>query len=146
MFVVDTNVLVYAANASAPEHPICRSKLDAWRAGTFPWCVTWPILYEFLRVVTHPRVFADPWRVADAWRFVDLLLASASVQVLVQTPRHAGTAAGVLQETAGLSGNLLHDVHTAALMREHGIRRIYTRDVDFHRFKFLEVVDPLTEP
>ena len=27
-------------------------------------------------------------------------------------------------------------------MREHGIRRIYTRDVDFHRFPFLEVVDP----
>jgi predicted nucleic acid-binding protein len=28
-------------------------------------------------------------------------------------------------------------------MREHGIRRIYTRDTDFHRFAFLEVVDPL---
>ena len=28
-------------------------------------------------------------------------------------------------------------------MREHGIRRIYTRDTDFHRFRFLEVVDPI---
>lgn len=146
MFVVDTNVLVYAANASAAEHAVCRAKLDAWRQGTFPWCLTWPILYEFLRVVTHPRVFADPWRVGDAWRFVDTLLASASVQVLVPTPRHSDTAAGALRETPGLSGNLLHDLHTATLMREHGIRRIYTRDADFHRFKFLEVVDPLAEP
>jgi predicted nucleic acid-binding protein len=27
-------------------------------------------------------------------------------------------------------------------MREHGIRRICTRDADFHRFPFLEVIDP----
>jgi hypothetical protein len=27
--------------------------------------------------------------------------------------------------------------------REHGIRRIYTRDTDFHRFPFLEPIDPL---
>lgn len=42
-----------------------------------------------------------------------------------------------------LSGNLFHDAHTATLMLEHGIRRIVTRDMDFHRFPFLEVVDPL---
>ena len=35
------------------------------------------------------------------------------------------------------------DAHTAVLMREHGVRRIYTRDTDFHRFPFIEVVDPL---
>jgi predicted nucleic acid-binding protein len=54
-------------------------------------------------------------------------------------------AARTLVEVAGLRGNLLHDAHTAILMREHGIRRIYTRDADFHRFRFLEVLDPLTD-
>jgi predicted nucleic acid-binding protein len=29
-------------------------------------------------------------------------------------------------------------------MREHGIRRIYTRDTDFHRFPFVEPIDPMT--
>jgi len=28
-------------------------------------------------------------------------------------------------------------------MREHGIRRIVTRDTDFHRFPFLESFDPV---
>jgi predicted nucleic acid-binding protein len=28
-------------------------------------------------------------------------------------------------------------------MREHGIKMIYTRDTDFHRFPFLQVVDPI---
>jgi len=27
-------------------------------------------------------------------------------------------------------------------MREHGIKRIYARDTDFHRFPFLEPIDP----
>ncbi len=35
-------------------------------------------------------------------------------------------------------------MHTAVLMREHRIRRIVTRDADFHRFTFLAAVDPLT--
>jgi predicted nucleic acid-binding protein len=38
----------------------------------------------------------------------------------------------------------VHDTQTAVLMREHGIRRVCTRDTDFHRFPFLEPVDPLT--
>lgn len=46
-------------------------------------------------------------------------------------------------EVPGIVGNLVFDAHTAILMREHGIRRIYTHDVDFHRFPFLEVIDPL---
>jgi predicted nucleic acid-binding protein len=50
----------------------------------------------------------------------------------------------VLAAVPELRGNLIHDAHTAILMREHGLRRIYTRDSDFHRFPFLEVIDPLT--
>ena len=42
-----------------------------------------------------------------------------------------------------LAGNLISDLHIAALMREHGIKTIYTRDSDFQRFPFLEVRDPL---
>jgi predicted nucleic acid-binding protein len=49
----------------------------------------------------------------------------------------------VLAEIPHLAGNLLHDAHTAIIMREHGIRQICTRDADFHRFAFLEVIDPM---
>jgi predicted nucleic acid-binding protein len=52
--------------------------------------------------------------------------------------------AEVIAEVPRLSGNLVHDAQTAALMREHGIRRICTRDTAFHRFPFLEPIDPLT--
>jgi predicted nucleic acid-binding protein len=51
----------------------------------------------------------------------------------------------VIAEVSHAAGNLMHDVHTAVLMREHGIRRICTRDTDFYGFPFLEVIDPLRE-
>jgi predicted nucleic acid-binding protein len=84
-----------------------------------------------------------PWSAAAAWDFVTALLASPGLSVLVATQRHADVAGEVLAELPYLAGNLMHDVHTAILMREHGIRRICTRDTDFNRFPFLEVVDPV---
>jgi predicted nucleic acid-binding protein len=42
-----------------------------------------------------------------------------------------------------ISGNLIHDAQIAILMREHGIRQIFTRDIHFHRFSFIETLDPL---
>jgi toxin-antitoxin system PIN domain toxin len=147
VFVADTNVLVYAADDAAPEQEICRRILEEWRAGTTPWYVTWSIAYEFLRVVTHPRVLRRPRSSIEAWSFLAAVLASPSCGVLTSTGRHADTLGQVLDERGtALAGNILHDVHTAVLMREHGVRRIVTRDTDFHRFPFLEVVDPLASP
>jgi predicted nucleic acid-binding protein len=89
-------------------------------------------------------VFRRPWTSGHAWRFVNAVLAAPALTLLTHTTRHAEVAAATLAEIPALRGNLLHDAHTAILMREHGIRLIYTRDSDFHRFPFLEVRDPLT--
>jgi toxin-antitoxin system PIN domain toxin len=144
VFVVDTNVLVYAADASAPEHARCRAMLDGWRRRGGAWYLTWGICYEFLRVVTHPRVFRRPWTARKGWGFLAAVQGSPGLGLLVPTERHARVLAEVIEEVPQLAGNLMHDAETAVLMREHGIRRICTRDTDFHRFPFLEPVDPLT--
>ncbi len=145
MFVVDTNVLVYAANRSSPYHARCSALLAGWRSQPSAWFTTWSILYEFLRITTHPRVFRPPWTAAEAWRFVEVVLTSPGLRVIAATEQHAAVAAHVFADLPHLSGNLMHDAHTAVLMREHGLRRIYTRDTDFHRFPFLEPIDPLIQ-
>ena len=144
MFVVDTNVLIYAADEAAPEHARCRRLLEGWRTRNSAWYITWGIGYEFLRVATHPRVFRQPRPLPEARRFLEALAGSPGFGILTPTDRHAKVLDEVIAEVPGLAGNLLHDTHTATLMREHGVRRICTRDVDFHRFPFLEPVDPLT--
>ncbi|MFN2376566.1 MAG: type II toxin-antitoxin system VapC family toxin [Candidatus Binatia bacterium] len=143
MVVVDTNVLVYAADADSPFHGPCRRWLDARRERAEAWYCTWPIVYEFLRVTTHPRVLRHPWKSVEAWAFVTALLETPGLGMLVPTLRHADVAGEVLNSLPHLSGNILYDTHTAILMREHGVRQICTRDTDFHRFPFLEVVDPV---
>ncbi len=143
MLVVDTNILIYAADEDSPFHVACRSWLEHQRARADAWYTTWPILYEFLRVTTHPKVVRRPWSISEAWQFVIALIASPGLDILVPTQRHAEIAGQVFAEIPHLTGNLLHDAHTAILMREHGIRRVCTRDTDFHRFSFLEVIDPL---
>jgi toxin-antitoxin system PIN domain toxin len=143
LFVVDTNVLLNAVNAQSPLHAVCRGRLEEWREQASAWFLTWPIIYEFLCVSTHPSVLQNPFSLPQAWRFATALLAAPGLGVLIPTSRHADVAEEVFAELPDLHANLLHDAATAILMREHGIRRIMTRDTDFHRFPFLEVVDPV---
>ena len=65
--------------------------------------------------------------------------------MLLPTERRADVLRETLDALPHLRGNILHDAHTAVLMREHGIERIVTRDADFHRFPFVRVIDPLAE-
>ena len=143
MLVFDTNVLMYAANKDSEFHLPCRRRLEEARQDPLPAFLTWSICYEFLRVSTHRRALESPWRPQEAWRLVSELLASPGFDLLVATGRHAAVLAQTLSELPDLHGNLMHDLHTAVLMREHGVRRICTRDTDFHRFPFIIVEDPL---
>ena len=144
MFVVDTNILVYAADEDSPFHHRCRDLVEMWRKQASPWFMTWGILYEFLRVITHPRVFRKPWSIIEAWDYVEAVISSPSLGILTAGKRHSDVAAEVIKSMLSLSGNLLYDAQTAILMREHGIKSIYTRDTDFHRFSFLDPIDPVT--
>lgn len=142
VFVVDTNILVHAANFDSPFNDACRRALDDWRRQSGAWYLTWGVCYEFMRVVTHRRILRSPWRSTDAYEFLQSILSSQSLGMLVPTERHRQVLADLLSEMPHLTGNVMHDAATAALMREHGIKTIYTRDADFHRFRFLEPIDP----
>ena len=41
-------------------------------------------------------------------------------------------------------GNLVPDAHLAALLLQHGVKKIYTADSDFRKFEFLEVSNPFS--
>jgi toxin-antitoxin system PIN domain toxin len=144
LFAVDTNLLLYAVNRDAPTYERANGLLDSWREGTEEWFATWPVLYEFLRVATHPKVFEEPRTWEQAWEFIQALFASPSFGVLVETPRHAEVARELGAEYPWVAGSIMHDFHTVVLMREHGVTEIRTADSDFRRFAHLRVVNPLT--
>jgi hypothetical protein len=143
LFVADTNLLLYAANRRAPQHPAAKEMLRRWRSNTEAWFVTWSILYEFLRVATHPRIFEQPLTFTKAWDFFAGLFTSPSFGVLTETEHHPEILRDLANQYPDLSGNQVHDLHIAAVMKEHGIAEIRTADTDFHQFRFLRVVNPL---
>lgn len=144
MFVVDTNVFLYAVNQDVEEHPSASEAVAAWLEGSEDWYVTWSILYEFLRVSTHRGVFPRPLTFTQAWKYLEGLLASPRFSVLVESDRHPSVLRDLREEYPDLAGNVMHDLHTVSLMKEHGVSEIRTRDHVFERFPFLRVVDPFT--
>ena len=143
MFVVDTNLLLYAVNPMSPEHARARALVEEWRRGDRQWFVTWNIIYEFLRVSTHLRVFPNPLSLVDANAWIAALLGGRPDRILVATDRHRQVLEHVVASHPHVRGNPVHDLHIAALMMEHGIPEIRTADADFHQFGFLRVVNPL---
>lgn len=140
MIAVDTNILVYAHQPAMPRHEQALHRLQELAEGSAPFALAWPCVYEFLRVVTHRRVFDRPSTTEQAWAFLRRVLDSPAAVLLSETDRHAEVLERVLED-AQVSGNLMHDVHIAALLLEHGVRDFLTTDADFHRFRGLRVID-----
>jgi uncharacterized protein len=69
--VVDTNILLYAANRDCLEHEFCRDFLRGIVAAGDTGFLPENIIYEFLGVATHPRVFPEPLRASEAVNFLD---------------------------------------------------------------------------
>ena len=140
MRVVDTNILVHAVNRSSPKHGPAHTALLALAEGATRWALTWTVVYEFLRVVTHPRVLPAPMGTQAAWEFIQTLMSTASCGVLTETGEHARVMQLCLSEAPRVTGNIIHDLHAAVLMREHGIDEILTEDRDFLSFPWVRVV------
>lgn len=145
MIALDTNILVYARRRETPHHQAARKLLTGLAEGAEPWGLPWPCVYEFLRVVTHARVFDPPTDLDAALEGLESLLDSPSIVLLGEGPNHAAQLRRTLVE-GDARGNLVHDAHIAALALEHGVHELWTTDKDFARFPGLRVRNPFLDP
>lgn len=138
---LDANVLLYASDARSPYRDRAVEFIDEVARGPQIIYLFWPTVMAYLRLATHPSVFASPLSVTEAWTNVSQLLELPNVRAGAESDRfweHFGDVA----EDAHPTGNLIPDAHLVALMLEHGVRRIWTRDRDFRRFRGIETRDP----
>jgi hypothetical protein len=142
VIALDTNVLVYAQREETAYHLRAKEILKEFAEGEPPWALPWPCVYEFIRVVTHPRVFDPPTDLEDVLNDLDSLLQSPSLTLLREGSRLAVFMQRLLR-SGQAAGNLAHDAHIAALIAEHGVSELWTADRDFARFPGIRVRNPV---
>lgn len=141
MILVDANLLLYAYNASAPEHERARDWLTRQLNSPALVGLSWPTISAFLRLSTHRAIFPSPYTIVEATRIVDSWLARPMVTVLEPGSRYWEIARPLL-ERSGSRGALVSDALLAALALEQGAT-LATHDLDFRRFEGLRLLDPL---
>ena len=145
MTLVDTNLLVYATFADAPEHERARGWLEEQLSTAEASVVLcWPVVYAFVRLITSPRVFGThAVTVREGWATAAAYLEQPAARLVSAGVGHAPTAAE-LARTPGLRSEDVPDVEIAALAIEHGLV-LASHDHGFRRFAGLRVLDPLSD-
>jgi hypothetical protein len=137
----DANILIYAAMPVLPQYRAASEWLDRQLSGLSCVGLPWPSLLGFLRVVTNPRVFANPPSTQEAWARVTAWLGCETVWIPQPMNRHPDLFDRLLS-LPGVRANLVHDAHLAAMAIEHGLILCST-DGDFARFPGLRWQNPL---
>lgn len=139
--LLDANLLLYAVDESATHHRQARTWLSETLTSGRRVAIPWPTIGAFLRISTHPRVYAQPLDAAVAWAIMERWLAVESVWIPSESIKTAELL-GQLLRSSGATGNLIPDAMLAALAIEHGLE-LQSADSDFARFPNLRWTNPL---
>jgi uncharacterized protein len=141
-FSVDVNLLLYASDTSSPLHRAAADFLAERLAAPENLYLAWPTAMAYLRIATHPAIFASPLSPREALENLQSLLALPRVRAIAEREGFLEEYARVTRGMAA-RGNLVPDAHLATLLWQHGIRTLYTHDTDFKKFDFLDARFPL---
>ncbi len=142
MLLCDVNVLVYAHRKDTATHGACRDWLESLINSDEAYGVSELVLSGFVRIVTHPKVFARPSPLAVALAFAAQLRDQPNAVPVGPGPRHWEIFRSLCLAHA-VRGNLVPDAYLAAMAIESGCDWV-TTDRDFSRFEGLRTRNPVS--
>jgi hypothetical protein len=141
MIVPDANLLLYAYDSASPFHKSAARWWAGLLSGLEPVGLCPVVVFAFLRLSTHGKVFVHPLTVSEASQRIASWLARPNVRLLVAGPGHVESVFRLLTK-AGTAGNLVTDAQIAALALEYGAT-VHTADTDFARLAGVSWKNPL---
>jgi len=141
MILPDANLLLYACDESSPFHAKAAAWCERIMNGTQPVILLPAVVFGFVRISTHPRIFTDPLSVGEASAHVRSWLGRRQVRLHDMLPDDV-EAALVFLEAAGTAGNLTTDAQIAAVALRLDAE-VHTADLDFGRFAGVRFGNPL---
>ncbi len=129
---LDTNALVYARFADAPNHATARDRLQRAIVDEEPLSISRQIIREYLAVATRPQSWSTPLALPDA--LVDVNRLADNFHILEDGPVVTEGLVALLHEVE-VGGRQVHDANIVATMLAHGERRLFTfNTADFLRY------------
>ncbi|MPZ65561.1 MAG: PIN domain-containing protein [Pseudonocardiaceae bacterium] len=141
MILPDVNILVYAFRREAEHHERYAKWLAGVIAGADELALHDVVLAGMARIVTNPRIFADPAPMSATLEFLGRFRGAQRVRWLPSGNAAWEKLGQLTRQDRGTRGNLVPDTHLAALALAHGCR-IATADRGFARFPGLTCFDP----
>ena len=135
--LLDTNVFVYAMYRKSTLHAAAAQLVDRALRERGRYCIAPQNLIEFVAVVTRSRFVDPPLTPIEAGRVASLLYHSRRLTKIY--PRR-GTVVRAIEEGAarGLTGPAWYDLFLAMTMRDAGVFRVVTENIeDFRKFRFI---------
>ena len=144
MIAIDSNLLVYAHRADSSWHHQAERIVVSLAEGSTQWAIPWPCVYEFIAIVTHPRIYKPPTPLSDALEQIQCWMDAPGLVLLHETNGFFETFSSVLKSSK-MTGPGVHDARVAALCIRHRVVKLLTADRDFSRFPQLRIENPLIE-
>lgn len=140
MIVPDANLLIYATHQASPFHAQAREWWSSALSGHEFVGLAWTSLLTYLRISTNPKVYSRPLSMDEAVSDIEVWLSAPNVHVIHPGERHPHALRALTPP--GANGDLVNDVHLAALAWEHG-GTVYSADQDFGRIPQVKWMNPL---
>ena len=137
---VDTNALVYARIAEAPQHQVARSMLERAFQSEETLYINRQVIREYLSVVTR-RYWPAPIELHVALNDVNELL--GLVRILEDSETVTRNLFNLCRQVPS-AGRRIHDANIVATMLTHGERRLMTfNTADFRRYgDRIQLIEP----
>ena len=136
MMLPDVNILVHAFRTDTPDHGKCKEWLDRTVNGEAIFAMAPLVLSGMVRIVTHPKIFANPSSLDESLEFCEILLSQPNCALVRPGEGHWKIFSRLCREAVA-KGNLVPDAWLAAMAIESGCEWV-TLDRDFARFSGLK--------
>ena len=141
MILPDVKVLIYAFYENADEHPTYARWLNQARRDGEDLLLPDSVLLGFLRIITSPRIYAQPAPLGQAVAFTSALRRGRRARAVEDHEAVWSAFDRLVSDDRQIKGNLVPDAYLAAVAISHKAR-LATRDRGFSRYVGLNWFDP----
>lgn len=140
---LDTNILIYASNADAPEHKKAQKIVESLLDGADEWILADQVLIETYRALRNPAVLQKPLGPNDAWTLVNFYREEAGCHRCCYELEMWPRLEQYLKSNR-FEPRRAFDAVLAVTLIGNAVDSFYTRNTkDFKHFGFRTLINPI---